>query len=114
MKTHSRCNQSAVQSGAMYDPCPQTLPTSCPPMDCQTPWPSLIESPLKSTRPSEVTTSDGMGGALLRTLIPTPPSTAKEMMSTSPSAIHSLRYDMDEFLSLIAYCDITAAQVISR
>src|SRR5438105_10025044 len=54
-----------------------------------------MASPVKRTRPSEVTTSDGIGGALLRTLIPTPPRTAKEMVSTRPRAIHSFRYDMD-------------------
>src|SRR5438876_5324021 len=65
-------------------------------MDCHTFCPSRMVSPLKSTRPSELTTSDGIGGALLRTLIPTPPRTAKEMVSTSPRAIHNFRYDMDE------------------
>ena len=32
---------------------------------------------------------DGIGGALLRILMPTPPNTAKETVSTNPSAIHS-------------------------
>src|SRR5216117_1448473 len=96
MNTHSRCSQSALQSGATYEPWPQTVPTSCPPMDCHTFCPSRMVSPSKSTRPSELTTSDGIGGALLRTLIPTPPRTVKEMVSTSPRAIHSFRYDMDD------------------
>src|SRR5437764_4430934 len=96
MNTHSRCSQSALQSGATYEPWPQIVPTSWPPMDCHTFCPSRIASPTKSTRPSEVTTSDGIGGALLSTLIPTPPRTAKEMVSTSPRAIHSFRYDMDD------------------
>src|SRR6266568_1632281 len=50
-------------------------------MDCQTPCPSRIVSPVKSIRPSEVTTSDGIGGALLRTLIPTPSSVNAQNIS---------------------------------
>src|SRR6516162_3059495 len=76
------------------------VPTSWPPIDCQAFWPSRIVSPSKSRWPSEATTSEGIGGALWSTLTPTPPNTAKETVNTSPRAIQSLLYVIDEHLSL--------------
>src|SRR5579864_5485526 len=40
-----------------------------------------------------------MGGALLMTLIPTPPKTAKELINTNAKAIHSFLYVICEHLS---------------
>src|ERR1035441_5282015 len=59
--------------------------------------------PSNNTCPSVVTTWEGMGGALRRTLIPTPPKTAKDMTSTRPRAIQSFLYAMSEHLSFVAF-----------
>src|ERR1017187_2414760 len=46
------CSQSALQSGATYAPWPQTVPISWPPIDCQTPCPSVMVLPVKRSCPS--------------------------------------------------------------
>lgn len=58
----SQCSQSAFQSGATYAPWSQIVPTSCPPMNCQTFCPSLISFSVNRTVPVVVTTRLGIGG----------------------------------------------------
>jgi hypothetical protein len=61
-----------------------------PPIACQTFCPSRTSpSPIK-TRPSEVTTYEGIGGAWRKISVPIQPSTANDMTKIAIKIIQSL------------------------
>mmetsp|Transcript_100939 Transcript_100939/g.290268 ORF Transcript_100939/g.290268 Transcript_100939/m.290268 type:complete len:217 (+) Transcript_100939:1883-2533(+) len=90
MASASRWSQSALQSGACMEPCPQMEPSCWPPTDCQISCPSRTSSAEKSTCPP-FTRNAGTGGACRYNCLPLKPRMVKPTTITIPTAIQPRR-----------------------